>query len=68
MNLTSQQVAQIKSTLKLLVEIVDSMEQKNCHACLHWDGKGCKMSGGLTPPEHVQANGCAKYENDDIPF
>lgn len=68
MSLTSQQVAQIKHTLKTLTEIVESLEQKNCQACAHWDGKGCGMSGGMTPPEHVQANGCAKYENDEIPF
>lgn len=45
--------------------------QKNCASCLQWDEeeKGCMVSGGQTPPEHIQKNGCPSWVTwDDIPF
>ena len=45
--------------------------QKSCASCLQWDGenKGCKVSGGQKPPEHIQKSGCPSWVVcDEIPF
>lgn len=45
--------------------------QNSCASCLQWNDetKGCKVSGGQTPPEDVQKNGCQSWVVwDEIPF
>ena len=43
-------------------------KDRRCNKCANWDGSGCKLAGGLVPPDEVQRNGCPAWVWDDVPF
>ena len=45
-----------------------ALATKCCRACQKWDGSGCALAQGITPPPDVQATGCPEWTWDQIPF
>lgn len=66
--ITPAELKQVKSAFKLVVDILETRVEKNCANCHNWNGKGCTLAGGETPPDNVQENGCASFKASEVPF
>lgn len=68
MKITPNEYARLERSFKDALRILEQAIEKSCESCEHWNGKGCAMAQGRTPPEEVQKQGCKSYENDGLPF
>ncbi len=66
--ITPDELARLKKSFERALELLGTLEAKKCESCINWDGTGCKISRGQTPPEHVLQHGCGSYESDGVPF
>ncbi len=68
MNIKSDESSRLVASLKRAIEIIEHYEEKTCLTCMNWNGEGCSLANGATPPKKVIDKGCGSYENDGIPF
>ena len=65
--ITQAELNQLKASFKLTIELLESNLSK-CETCINWNGTGCTLASGNTPPEHVLEHGCASYSENEVPF
>ena len=44
------------------------LRNKSCNDCENFEGNGCKLANGITPPPEVVKTGCDSWSWDSIPF
>ena len=64
---TKKEIAKRIEVLRMEISFLESIHT-GCSSCDAFDGRGCKLAGGLMPPDEVQRNGCPAWVWDSIPF
>ena len=65
--ITQAELNQLKASFKLTIELLEG-ELSKCESCANWNGTGCMLASGNTPPKHVLEHGCASYSESEAPF
>lgn len=65
--ITQAELNQLKASFKLTIELLEGSINK-CESCTNWNGIGCMLAEGNTPPKHVIEHGCASYSESEVPF
>ena len=66
--ITKQEYNRIKITFESTLEMLKENIATGCEACQNWNGTGCIVADGRTPPQNVQQNGCPSFIENEAPI
>lgn len=64
---TKQKIAKRIEKLRQRIIYLESIPT-GCDTCASFDGRGCQLANGITPPPEVIQEGCPEWRWDEIPF